>query len=151
MGDRITIINNDNGTVDVMVNGDNIEGIATNKLEKNIHAVQWYEDHGVVEYDNRNEEITDLSPFLGILDDYNEAVDRLVSKAIEEEPTPEELDLQQREILLLNTDWIVIKYMDIDEPIPQDWKEYRQKLRDITKQEGFPGNVDWPEEPETTP
>lgn len=28
-----------------------------------------------------------------------------------------------------------------------EWAEYRQKLRDITKQEGFPYNVIWPEEP----
>lgn len=27
------------------------------------------------------------------------------------------------------------------------WSEYRQQLRDITKQEGFPYNVEWPEKP----
>jgi hypothetical protein len=28
-----------------------------------------------------------------------------------------------------------------------EWRQYRQELRDITTQEGFPHNIDWPEEP----
>jgi hypothetical protein len=32
-------------------------------------------------------------------------------------------------------------YSDIQK---QEWKEYRQALRDITSQEGFPWNVEWP-------
>ena len=29
-----------------------------------------------------------------------------------------------------------------------EWREYRQELRDITTQEGFPHNVEWPNEPD---
>jgi Phage tail assembly chaperone protein len=29
-------------------------------------------------------------------------------------------------------------------PIAKDWKSYRQSLRDIPAQEGFPSKVDWP-------
>ena len=32
---------------------------------------------------------------------------------------------------------------------PQVWADYRQALRDITSQPGFPHNVTWPEEPTT--
>lgn len=35
----------------------------------------------------------------------------------------------------------------LTEALTGDWAKYRQALRDITKQEGFPFNVVWPEEP----
>ena len=31
--------------------------------------------------------------------------------------------------------------------IPVEWAEYRQALRDVPEQEGFPFNVTWPQEP----
>ena len=54
----------------------------------------------------------------------------------------------QRNSLLTNTD----KYMTVDYPITdaqrEEIKAYRQALRDITKQKGFPENVVWPKEPD---
>jgi len=43
--------------------------------DSDIHAIQWYEDHGEIEWKNpqRNEEITDdtiLQPYLAALDTY---------------------------------------------------------------------------------
>ena len=29
-----------------------------------------------------------------------------------------------------------------------EWRQYRKELRDITTQEGFPHNVEWPDEPD---
>ena len=53
----------------------------------------------------------------------------------------------KRNKLLDETD----KYMTTDYPISRDkktkMKEYRQLLRDITKQEGFPDVIEWPEKP----
>ena len=37
---------------------------------------------------------------------------------------------------------------NLKEVLNGEWAEYRQKLRDITKQEGFPYNVEFPEKPE---
>lgn len=37
---------------------------------------------------------------------------------------------------------------NLKEVLNGDWAEYRQKLRDLTKQEGFPYNVEFPEKPE---
>ena len=34
-----------------------------------------------------------------------------------------------------------------DSPGSEVWKSYRQALRDVTKQTGFPDNVVWPVEP----
>jgi len=155
MADRITIINNDNGTVDVNLNGETLEQIPTTNLESSIHAVQWYGDHGEVEYSDRNEEITDFSDFDAILTDRQAEIDRqdeeAVQEALENEPSEEEKDRAQRDSLLEETDWIVIKYMDMGQSVPEDWSNYRQDLRDITLQDGFPGNVTWPEEPTTPP
>lgn len=67
------------------------------------------------------------------------------------EPTPEELAKElrfKRDKLLKDTD----KYLISDYPIsPEDIeavKAYRQALRDITEQSGFPKNVQWPVEPQ---
>lgn len=155
MGDRITIINNDNDTVDVNLNGENLENVPTTNLDSSIHAVQWYGDHGEVEYNDHNEEITDFSEFDVIMTDRQAEIDRRNEEAVQEalnnEPSEEEKDRAERDDLLNETDWIVVKYLDIGTLVPQEWSEYRQALRDITEQAGFPGNVDWPTEPTTTP
>lgn len=50
----------------------------------------------------------------------------------------------ERNRLLSESDWTQV----IDAPVDQTaWAEYRQALRDITSQEGFPHNVVWPVEP----
>jgi hypothetical protein len=55
---------------------------------------------------------------------------------------------KQRNYLLANTDWIVIRATDQGVPIPEDWRTYRQALRDIDKQPGYPWNVVWPTPPQ---
>lgn len=53
----------------------------------------------------------------------------------------------QRDKLLSDTDWVVIKAKETGANLPAGFKAYRDALRDITKQEGFPHNVTWPEKP----
>ena len=53
-----------------------------------------------------------------------------------------------RDGLLQETDWIVIKSYERGENIPAVWELYRQALRDITSQAGFPYSVEWPNKPE---
>jgi len=53
----------------------------------------------------------------------------------------------QRDRLLTETDWVVVKHNELGTPIPQEWLDYRQALRDITEQSGFPDNVEWPTAP----
>jgi len=45
---------------------------------------------------------------------------------------------------LQKTDWIVIKSYERGENIPAEWELYRQALRDVTDQSGFPYSVTWP-------
>ena len=54
----------------------------------------------------------------------------------------------QRDTLLAESDWMVTKAFETSTPIASEWSIYRQALRDITAQDGFPWNVQWPEKPE---
>lgn len=49
----------------------------------------------------------------------------------------------QRNNLLQQTDWMALS----DNTLTQPWVEYRQALRDITNQAGFPYSVVWPTKP----
>jgi hypothetical protein len=50
----------------------------------------------------------------------------------------------ERNQKLSSSDWTQV----IDAPVDQAaWAIYRQALRDVTVQEGFPWNVTWPQEP----
>jgi len=37
--------------------------------------------------------------------------------------------------------------MDTGNPVPTEWQTYRQALRDLPEQEGFPQEVVWPQIP----
>ena len=65
---------------------------------------------------------------------------------------PDDVDLAasvraRRNICLRECDWTV----GADAPLTPDqvtaWKDYRQALRDIPTQSGFPDTVDWPAMP----
>lgn len=58
-----------------------------------------------------------------------------------------------RDALLTETDWVVSKAVEqnaqdgLGIQVPQVWLNYRQALRDIPSQAGFPYNVTWPTKP----
>jgi len=49
----------------------------------------------------------------------------------------------ERDRLLAETDWMALS----DTSMTLDWTTYRQALRDITGQAGFPYSVTWPTKP----
>lgn len=51
----------------------------------------------------------------------------------------------KRNKMLAETDFYFLTDRELDVPTKVALGEYRQKLRDITKQEGFPKEVVWPE------
>lgn len=53
--------------------------------------------------------------------------------------------LDRRNKLLLNSDWTQLP--DVPLATRELWVDYRQALRDITDQPGYPMNVVWPIEP----
>ena len=50
---------------------------------------------------------------------------------------------QERNSLLSETDWMA----GSDITMSDEWRTYRQALRDISSQEGFPNTVTWPTKP----
>jgi hypothetical protein len=54
----------------------------------------------------------------------------------------------QRKILLLQSDWTQIPNGPLTVEQQQAWADYRQQLRDITSQSGYPFNVVWPTSPQ---
>ena len=49
-----------------------------------------------------------------------------------------------RDNLIKESDWRAVS----DRKLEPAWKRYRQALRDLTKQEGFPHDVEWPVDPD---
>ena len=52
-----------------------------------------------------------------------------------------------RDRLLSECDWVVVKALESSQSIPTEWATYRQALRDIPQQVGFPVTIDWPVKP----
>jgi len=61
-----------------------------------------------------------------------------------EHPFSEEEIRKERNRLLSDTDWMALS----DVTMSPAWASYRQALRDITAQEGYPYAVIWPTKPE---
>jgi len=53
----------------------------------------------------------------------------------------------RRDRELAETDWIVTRSLERGEPVPAEWAAYRQALRDIPQQPGYPMLVQWPSRP----
>ena len=56
----------------------------------------------------------------------------------------------QRDKLLEDTDWTQVLDAPIDATTREAYRAYRQALRDIPEQEGFPAAITWPELPSVT-
>ena len=53
-----------------------------------------------------------------------------------------------RDAKLAESDWRVIKALESNTPQDFEWASYRQALRDIPTQAGFPWTIVWPVQPE---
>ena len=51
---------------------------------------------------------------------------------------------EARDILLIQSDWTQVADAPVDQAA---WAAYRQALRDVPEQEGFPESVIWPVRP----
>ena len=52
----------------------------------------------------------------------------------------------QRDKLLAESDWRVVRAMEAGEALAQEWQDYRQALRDVTEQSN-PMGIEWPAAP----
>lgn len=70
-----------------------------------------------------------------------------VAQEANDPATPEGAVRAERERLLRACDWVVLRAYEAGEPVPEAWAAYRQALRDVPSQEGFPDSVNWPQAP----
>ena len=96
---------------------------------------------------------TMVPEFIGECDDDAELIDGFIKVIDDAELAFEqqaELDAQahrvrtDRNLRLQATDWTQVADAPVDKAA---WATYRQALRDVTAQDGFPWNVTWPESP----
>lgn len=83
----------------------------------------------------------------GVLRDATEA--ELQQHEIDLAAAQENAGLYSREArnrLLAETDWTQVG--DVPSAIKEAYAEYRQALRDVPSQPGFPNDIIWPEKPE---
>jgi len=66
-----------------------------------------------------------------------------INRLIAEQPAKEART--QRDALLSQSDWTQVPDAPVDQ---QAWAEYRQALRDLPQQAGFPTEITWPAKPE---
>jgi hypothetical protein len=52
---------------------------------------------------------------------------------------------QTRDTKLVDTDWTQVADAPVDKAV---WATYRQALRDVTTQTGFPWTITWPDAPQ---
>lgn len=60
-------------------------------------------------------------------------------------PDPADAVRSERDARLRATDWTQLP--DVPEETQEAWRPFRQALRDVPEQEGFPHDVKWPEAP----
>ena len=53
----------------------------------------------------------------------------------------------ERDRRLLACDWVTVRALELGQEAPVDWLDYRQALRDVPEQPGFPRAIDWPAAP----
>ena len=84
-----------------------------------------------------------------------EGLDFIKTKEEQEKEYQDKLDAnasalvrKNRNRLLAASDWVITKAFESNTTPPAEWVAYRQALRDITGQEGFPHTVTYPTQPE---
>lgn len=74
-----------------------------------------------------------------------------IAARVEVAPEPEKTAEQirgQRNVLLMRSDWTQVADAPLTAEQKAAWSTYRQALRDVTEQAGFPASVVWPTAPQ---
>jgi len=135
--DNLVIVDGVGAKVDLTVIG----------IPSNLHALQWDNSAGHLEYkDVANEDIIALPSWASdCVTAHVAAIAEIEANRPEEFPdlTPAELVREERDQKLAETDWWALS----DNTMTVEQASYRQALRDITDQAGFPHSVTWPTKP----
>ena len=109
-----------------------------------VHALQWAEQSGSVEKTDETQD--SLSTLPAWASDCVAAHEQAIIEIEANEPstpTSEQEARSDRAMFLEETDWTA----NSDVTMSTEMTVYRQALRDITDQVGFPDNITWPTKP----
>lgn len=151
---RITIIPSDKT---IGIDGDFLLSIQQDFswIPSNVHAVQWYETWGEVEYTDGspNERIEELGIYQQAVIDFNNELKRIE----DEQKTQEEAIEASRDYWeelrslrnqkLTQSDWTQVSDAPFTEEQKVSWQSYRQALRDLPENTEDPKNPVWPVSP----
>jgi len=132
MSGYVTIFNTETGRVKYIVNN------AGEYEEKEDGVIVELEDNETVVYGGISADYkldgTDLIP--------------IPEEELASEYTEEQIR-KQRNTLLTESDWTALSDSDLSDEKKEEWKTYRQSLRDITSNAKFPAllSSDWPTKP----
>jgi len=124
-------------------------------IPENIHAIQWYETWGEIEYTDGspNEKIEELGIYEQAVDTFNNEKQRLEDEKIAQSEAIEAArdywaELRYlRDLKLSESDWTQIKDVPLTEEQKTAWATYRQALRDVPANTEDPKNPVWPVAP----
>lgn len=99
-------------------------------------------------HDSRTQKLVPAEPYLENNQVYTVAVaDKTQAEKDADTASQAATVRADRNKRLADTDWRVIKHLELNENIPGVWEVYRQNLRDVPSQAGFPWDVQWPDQP----
>jgi hypothetical protein len=124
-------------------------------VPENIHAVQWYDTRGEVEYTDGspNERIEELGIYQQAVIDFNNELKRIEDEqkareeAIEASRDYWEEMRSLRNQKLTQSDWTQVSDAPFAEEQKVSWQSYRQELRDLPENTEDPKNPVWPVAP----
>ena len=117
-------------------------------LDKNIHAIQWQDTTGEIEYiDNTpNLFINDITPFNQCITDWETAKAKYISDNTPTEAESEAAFKSYRNSLLSESDWTQLPDNGLTSDCVKAFVTYRENIRTIRKTN--PSNPTWPTAPE---
>jgi len=136
---KLTIVIDDNI---VIVDGAIFEiGMEAISVPSGVHALQWETSSGEIELNDGLSQVISALPSWA--NDCVAAHAAAVAAAAANAPTAIVEARMKRDALIAETDWWASS--DLTMTVAQS--AYRQALRDITDQAGFPYSITWPEKP----
>ena len=102
-------------------------------LDSNIHAIQWYDDKGEIEYvdGTSNLAITDITPYNQCVTDWEAAKTKEAEANVYTDEQWQNWFREIRDELLLDSDWTQVSDNKLSDSKKTEWQTYRQKLRDM--------------------
>ena len=102
-------------------------------LDSNIHAIQWYDDKGEIEYvdGTSNLVITDITPYNQCVTDWEAAKTKEAEANVYTDEQWQNWFREIRDELLLDSDWTQVSDNKLSDSKKTEWQTYRQKLRDM--------------------